>query len=1018
MACSLVLLAGAARLAAQTAENPLLVAVGNLSFAHQIGTAAPAPQTVRLFSAPFNRPFTATVTTQTGGGWLSVNNALVANGTTNVDGQRDLIVTAAAASISTAGVYTGEIAIVSGGTTAKMAVTLTVSTSPQVRVDPASLPNLTVEAGRTSSIPLAVTSTGAVFPYSATVVDATPATGWLSVLPNAGNTGQPTQLIVNAASIPPDVKLALASVRFTSAAGTVTLPVSLNITPGAQLTVNPTNINFPYQIGFAPPGARQVAVTSTTQTQLSYNASITSSSPWLTLSTAPGGTGSSTLTGLLTPQSFYLVPNAAAVPSTAGTYDATIRVEAPTSGSVQTITARLTVSSQTQLTLTQDAAAFSYTLGSSLPNATVITVGSTSAGQNFTVTPTYQTGGHFFTVNPTTGATPSNLTIALDPNTVSALGAGNYAGKVSVASATSTVDIPVNLTVSGSALLTVDSFETRVFEGGLGQTPPARSLIIRSTDGSNQPFTINVDYGTGAAGWLLLSQLNGSTGATGVLLTLNVNPSAVTAAGTYEAAIVITPTGVPNAPTVRVPVRYIVTGTAGITATPTRFDLVQLGKVPPATQSIGLTSAASGLSYLAFANQPWIKLVSTTGPIPGPVQFTLDSAALAPGDYNGSIAISVSGVQTLNIPVALKVQTGDTLTVTPTSLNFSAALSAPATTTQTLNLTSSGAAIPFTAAATAANAGTWLSVTPASGTTGAKDAAPTPVTVSVNPQGLAIGTYTGTITVAPYGATGSAVTVNVNLTVTATAVPHIRSLVNAASSAAGGVAPGLVVTLFGNNMAPATAVMGNIVNNVVANTIGDVRVLFDGMPAPLLYVGPAGDKSGDQINAVVPYGVSGRSTTSVVVEYKGIRSEAVSYNVGLSQPGIITVPSGGTGNGAILNQDNTLNSATNPAARGSVIQIFATGEGAVMPAVNDGQIIATEADLRKPAQTVTVRINGQSLAPANIKYAGSAPTFVSGAFQVNALIPADLPIAGPGAVPIDIGVGTNRSQAGVTVYVK
>jgi len=35
----------------------------------------------------------------------------------------------------------------------------------------------------------------------------------------------------------------------------------------------------------------------------------------------------------------------------------------------------------------------------------------------------------------------------------------------------------------------------------------------------------------------------------------------------------------------------------------------------------------------------------------------------------------------------------------------------------------------------------------------------------------------------------------------------------------------------------------------------------------------------------------------------------------------------GNGQGAILNQDNTVNGPGNPAATGSVIQIFATGEG-------------------------------------------------------------------------------------------
>ncbi len=53
------------------------------------------------------------------------------------------------------------------------------------------------------------------------------------------------------------------------------------------------------------------------------------------------------------------------------------------------------------------------------------------------------------------------------------------------------------------------------------------------------------------------------------------------------------------------------------------------------------------------------------------------------------------------------------------------------------------------------------------------------------------------------------------------------------------------------------------------NTIGDTRVLFDGSPVPMVYA------SDTQLSAIVPYGIAGKQTTELVVEYFGVKSNAV-----------------------------------------------------------------------------------------------------------------------------------------------
>jgi uncharacterized protein (TIGR03437 family) len=161
---------------------------------------------------------------------------------------------------------------------------------------------------------------------------------------------------------------------------------------------------------------------------------------------------------------------------------------------------------------------------------------------------------------------------------------------------------------------------------------------------------------------------------------------------------------------------------------------------------------------------------------------------------------------------------------------------------------------------------------------------------------------------------------------------------------------------------------------------------------------------------MVPYGVAGRTTTNIVVEYSGVQSAPLTYNVALSAPGIYTQNSQGTGPGAILNQDGlTVNGSNAPEKRGNVIAIYMTGEGQTNPQGVDGAIIPPVASaLKSPQQTVTVTIGGIN---APVLYAGSAPDLVSGVMQVNVTIPLT---ASTGAQPVVVTVGSAVSQSGAS----
>jgi uncharacterized protein (TIGR03437 family) len=235
-------------------------------------------------------------------------------------------------------------------------------------------------------------------------------------------------------------------------------------------------------------------------------------------------------------------------------------------------------------------------------------------------------------------------------------------------------------------------------------------------------------------------------------------------------------------------------------------------------------------------------------------------------------------------------------------------------------------------------------------------------------------------------------------------------MVNAASNVAGAVSPGEIVTLYGANIGPASPAGFQVnADGTYAKSLGGTRVLFDGVPAGLTYA------SAIQVNAVAPYGLAGKSTTQVQVEYQGALSNAISVPVQAAHPGIFTVDASGLGGGAILNQDYSINSGLNAAARGSYVMIYSTGGGVTNPAGVDATITPAAPPLYLIKTTpVAVTIGG--IAVTTVSFSGAAPTQIAGLTQINAQVPAGV---APGTkVPVTVTIGTWQSQPGVTMAVK
>jgi uncharacterized protein (TIGR03437 family) len=231
-------------------------------------------------------------------------------------------------------------------------------------------------------------------------------------------------------------------------------------------------------------------------------------------------------------------------------------------------------------------------------------------------------------------------------------------------------------------------------------------------------------------------------------------------------------------------------------------------------------------------------------------------------------------------------------------------------------------------------------------------------------------------------------------------------IVSGASFLGGGVAPGMIVSIFGGGLGPPGGASLELdASGYVKTQLQGTRVLFNDVPAPLVFT------SETQISAAVPYALAGSPTLRVVVENQGVRSAPVELAVADSAPGLFTLDASGAGPGAILNQDGSVNTPQNPAERGSIVSLFGTGEGETEPAGQDGKLASNTPP--RPRLPVSVTIGGRE---ADVLYAGGAPGLVAGVIQVNAQVPADL--GETGDAPVILRVGNASSQPGVTLSVR
>jgi endo-1,4-beta-xylanase len=216
---------------------------------------------------------------------------------------------------------------------------------------------------------------------------------------------------------------------------------------------------------------------------------------------------------------------------------------------------------------------------------------------------------------------------------------------------------------------------------------------------------------------------------------------------------------------------------------------------------------------------------------------------------------------------------------------------------------------------------------------------------------------------------------------------QLNAVTNAASYAAGPISSGEMVTLWGAGIGPATLAAAQYdVTNALPTSVGNTRVYFDGVPAPMVYA------SAGQVSAIVPASVKGTGT-QIQVEYLGTKTAPLSVPVASAAPGIYGCP--GAPMKPVIVQGYLRGARTScdadwaPVEKGSYITMFLTGGD--------------------PNQPVQVTFGSRQVAPS---FAG---LIYDGVLQINVQVPSDAP---SGAVPLSVTVAGTATQAGATIAIQ
>jgi uncharacterized protein (TIGR03437 family) len=742
------------------------VSPGSLTFTYGIGGTLPPAQTLSVTSLGGATGFSIVPSGFSNNiTWLVLNQ-----GSGLIPGSVSISVSPAGLAVGT---YSGSLTLTGfgNGTSTVVPVTLNVVGPPALVPSSTSL-NLTAGAGGTitQTIKLTTSDGATILPYAVT---ATSNNGgnWLSVTPTSGQTPGSITITANAANLIPSTYSGSITVTSTGTLGSqISIPVTLTVTTATSITVAPTSMTFTSQVG-SNPAPQTITVGSSNSSAVNYTVLGTTQQGGGWLAATPTGT---------TPGSISVTINTANL--AAGTYNGTVTITAPgTSNSPVAVPITLNLTGAASLTASPQSLSFSYTSGASNPAAQTISIAS-STGSNllFSATATLTTGVGWLSVTPTSGTTPSSVSVSVNG---SGLAAGTYNGNITIAATGSAnVVIPVTLTVTTVApsIVAVPA-NLAFFVPGDGSTPAPQSITVVST-GSNAAFTASAVAQGG--NWLTVTPTSTTPGS----VTVSVNPAGLFPGQSYNGSITINaPTSTPSSIQVPVTLTLAAQGTLPLQVIPQAVYLSYPQGAGSDLQHVTVLNVGGGnISFTAQGKTSncgsWLNVVTPTGSAtastPGLLAFNVNPSGLNSQTCRGTLTVTDGNGNSSNVPVYMAISgQSQAVLLSQTAMNFAAVAGGVAPPAQSFQILNPGSgSMPWSIATQVLSGGTWLSVAPNSGTAQSLAQAGSPINVNVNPQGLAAGTYYGTLAVSSTGASNSPQSITVSLTVLAsgaTAIPLI-----------------------------------------------------------------------------------------------------------------------------------------------------------------------------------------------------------------------------------------------------
>jgi uncharacterized protein (TIGR03437 family) len=606
-------------------------------------------------------------------------------------------------------------------------------------------------------------------------------------------------------------------------------------------------------------------------------------------------------------------------------------------------------------------------------------------GLPFHASYTVTTATPWLTIENPSGATAgsafSGSDLGLQTDTTG-MGPGTYDGSITVtapAFTNSPVTVPVRLVIPASPSDLVLP-EELVFVGEAG----TQFSVLT-------PFSLLGPWPTGT----VITSQTPWIFAYGTTVTAN---SAGLPEGVNTGQITINAPGQARSP-YKIAVTLVITSDSRPAVWPPRlnFNLSENDPSPAgATIVVSAPSPNSVFPFQVTASVPWLHASPGSGSGYALVTLTADPNGLAPGSYGGQATVTSvtpdSAAQTqVNVPVSLTIG-NPPFTVAPAALGV---IFTPASQPQDVTLSlNSSQPLPFTVQGKSQSQ---------SGTMPADVTLHVPVDSCPNggQNGCTFGAQQSSVTV-----TSGTTTVQIPLTAfTRPFAPSIAAggIVNGASFQAGPVAPGSIIAVFGTDLSASVQVAPPSVLPFNFLPFENVDMLNGPLAPPFFYATPA--QLGFQIPWETP---SGPNALSVAYDASqgGGSTGWQPFQVAAVAPYIFVW---GDDRGAVQNSDTSLNEPSNPAAAGSWITAYLTGQGAVTPAVRTG-VPTPSAPLSRVDSTVTAAIDGQSV---EVLFAGLTPGSF-GLCQANLTVPPTIP---PGEHQLVISVGGVNTNA-VTISTK